>query len=121
MDSYTLSALRDRLIEEHDRLETEVERIRREGYESLSEESGENNYRDHMADQGSATFTREMDLTLDGNLRFSLAAVKTALKRLEDGTYNICEHCCQPIAIERLEAMPTVTLCIKCKSEEESR
>lgn len=121
MDSQALSVFRARLVEEHDRLEAEVERIRLEGYELLSEESGENNYRDHMADQGSATFAREMDLTLDENLRFSLANVKAALKRLEDGTYDTCEHCREAIAIERLEAMPTVTLCIQCKSEEESR
>ena len=44
-----------------------------------------------------------------------------ALKRIEAGTYGICENCGRPINIERLEAMPWVTLCIDCKREAERR
>ncbi len=121
MDTNTKNELRARLEAEHERLETEVETIRREGYETLSEASGENNYRDHMADQGSATFARELDMTLDDNVREAFAAVTTALLRMDSGAYGTCESCGQPISSERLEAIPTATLCITCKSAEESR
>lgn len=104
-----------------ERLVAQIETIEREGYEALSEASGENNYRDHMADQGSATFDRELDLSLEENLRDSLAAVRHALARMHDGTYGVCEQCSVEIPGERLEAIPTATLCITCKSAEESR
>lgn len=121
MDTNTIRQLRARLEAEHERLEAEVETMRRVGYETLSEASGENNYRDHMADQGSATFARELDMTLDDTIREAFAAVTAALSRMDSGTYGICESCGQPISPERLEAIPTTTLCITCKFAEESR
>jgi DnaK suppressor protein len=94
--------------------------MEREGHEALSEASGENNYRDHMADQGSATFERELDMTLEDNVRDALASVRGALARMDAGEYGTCARCGKTIANERLEAIPTATLCISCKSEEES-
>jgi DnaK suppressor protein len=120
MDTATLDRIRASLTEERDRLETEVDTLDREGYEALSEASGENNYRDHMADQGSATFSRELDMTLEGNVREALGAVRNSLLRIDEGTYGICERCGSQIGVDRLEAMPTATLCITCKSAEES-
>ncbi|MDZ4180484.1 MAG: TraR/DksA C4-type zinc finger protein [Coriobacteriia bacterium] len=121
MDDQTISNLRTRLEAEYQRLESEVATIEREGHEALSEASGENNYRDHMADQGSATFARELDMTLDETVRQAFDAAAKALRRMDEGTYQTCERCGQPISIERLEAIPTATLCITCKSAEESR
>lgn len=121
MDKKTLTELTATLQAEKDRLSAEVEQITREGHEALSEASGENNYRDHMADQGTATFARELDMTLEENVRTALEAVDHALARVADGTYGECERCGAQIDTERLEAIPTATLCITCKSEEESR
>ena len=39
--------------------------------------------------------------------------VAHALRRMDEGTYGICEVCGQPIPIERLEALPSATLCIR--------
>lgn len=113
--------LRARLESEHERLQIEVDQIAREGHEALSDASGENNYRDHMADQGTATFSRELDMTLEENTRDALTAIHAAIDRIEEGTYGTCERCSNPISDERLQAMPTATLCISCKSAEESR
>ena len=120
MNSKELKAIRTELDGERARLEAEVEENEREGHEALSEASGENNYRDHMADQGTATFERELDMTLDENLRLALGAVEHAIKRIDEGDYDTCERCGKPIGSERLKAMPTATLCITCKSEEET-
>ena len=49
------------------------------------------------------------------------AAINSALKRVEDGTYGVCEECGGPIGVERLKARPVTTLCIQCKSEQEER
>jgi len=49
-----------------------------------------------------------------------LAQIDRALARIKDGTYGICVRCAEPIAPERLEAMPEADLCIACKEREES-
>jgi len=121
MDEQTQARLRAQLDAELERLEAEVADIEREGHEALSEASGENNYRDHMADQGSATFERELDMTLDENVRSALAEVRKALACIDEGTYGTCERCGQAISDSRLEAMPTANLCITCKAAEEAR
>ena len=46
-----------------------------------------------------------------------LKAVDQALLRIKDGTYGKCDNCGNQIAIERLEIMPTVALCIKCQQD----
>ncbi len=44
---------------------------------------------------------------------------KKHLKKIENGTYGICESCGAEIPIERLEARPVTDLCIECKTEQE--
>jgi DnaK suppressor protein len=120
MNKKTQAKLQSQLEEERTRLEAEVEVMEREGHEALSDASGENNYRDHMADQGSATFDRELDMTLEGNTREALKAVNGAIERMDDGSYGTCARCSKAIAVERLEVMPTATMCITCQAEDES-
>lgn len=121
MDSQTLERLRTQLEAERARLEAEVAELETGDRDSLSEASGENAYRDHMADQGSATFERELDMTLEENLREHLAEVRAALARMDAGTYGTCERCAETIPAERMEAVPTAKLCISCKEAEEHR
>ncbi|KAA0873660.1 RNA polymerase-binding protein DksA [Nitrincola tapanii] len=42
--------------------------------------------------------------------------IDEALERLEDDDYGYCEACGVEIGIRRLEARPTATLCIDCKT-----
>jgi DnaK suppressor protein len=121
MDAKTLSKLKAVLEDERARLEAEVAEIDSEERDTLSEASGENAYRDHMADQGSATFERELDMTLEENVRELLKDVRGALARIEAGTYGRCERCSAQIPVERMEAVPTASLCITCKSADETR
>lgn len=121
MDSRSLRQLKDRLESEAERLTNEIAVLDSAQRESLSEASGENVYRDHMADQGSATFERELDMSLEENVRNELTSLLDALVRIESGTYGVCERCSQTIPLERLDAMPTASLCIGCKEAEESR
>jgi DnaK suppressor protein len=44
-----------------------------------------------------------------------LHKVEYALKKIEEGTYGICENCGEPIGYERLKARPVAIYCIKCK------
>ncbi len=115
------ATLKAALESERAQLLSEIEEYEIEGQESLSDVSGENNYRDHMADQGSATFARELDMTLEDNAKEDLLRIDAALARMESGTYGICTRCGGIIRDERLEAMPSAELCIECKEWEETR
>lgn len=121
MDAANLARLKAALEAERDRLEHELADLERDSATNQSDTSGENNYRDHMADQGTATFGKELDMTLEGNVRELHKAVKNALARIEAGTYGDCTRCGKAIHLQRLEAMPAAELCIACKEWEESR
>ena len=73
----------------------------------------------HLADTATATLDREIDFTLGENSEQVLAEIDDALQRIEDGTFGTCRTCGQPIAPQRLEAMPWATQCIDCKRKEE--
>ncbi len=47
--------------------------------------------------------------------------IDEALKEIESGNYGYCESCGIEIGIRRLEARPTATLCIDCKTLDEIR
>lgn len=50
-----------------------------------------------------------------------LTEVNEAIRRVIDGTYGKCTMCGEQIPEERLEALPTTPLCLKCKQEMEKR
>lgn len=121
MNDKTLHQLKTYLEGERARLAEEVAEYERDGQEALSDASGENNYRDHMADQGTATFSRELDMTLESEARASLEEIESALRRIDDGEYGVCKRCGHDIPVARLRAVPMADLCIECKQQEESR
>lgn len=55
------------------------------------------------------------NLGIEHQLEDNLLEIDRALERIESGTYGICTDCNQPMSLERLEAMPEATLCIKCE------
>ena len=48
-----------------------------------------------------------------------LAHIETALERMRDGDYGLCETCEEAIPLARLQALPYATLCIQCQREAE--
>jgi len=46
--------------------------------------------------------------------------VRTALHKIDDGSYGICEECEEPIAPRRLDALPFAKLCVHCQQQAES-
>jgi len=121
IDEKTRADLVARLQDDLKRLEADVTELNVHHHELLSEASGEQAYRDHMADQGTATFERELDMTFEENERDTLDMVRAALERVKAGTYGSCSRCGADIPAARLTAMTTATLCITCKEAEESR
>lgn len=50
-----------------------------------------------------------------------LRQIEEALRRIEEGTYGICEVCGEPIEEARLLAQPFATKCIYCLESEEKK
>lgn len=47
--------------------------------------------------------------------------IEESLKKLESGEYGFCKSCGVEIGVRRLEARPTASLCIDCKTLDEIR
>ncbi len=59
----------------------------------------------------------EKRLALEKQLYEQRTEIEHALKKIENGTYGLCDSCGQPIAENRLEALPQASLCIECKAK----
>lgn len=71
------------------------------------------------ADRASMESDRNFELRIRDRERKLIAKIDEALRRLEDGTYGVCEECGETIGTARLKARPVTTLCIECKSAQE--
>jgi RNA polymerase-binding protein DksA len=76
-------------------------------------------YTYHMADVATDTYDREFSLGLASSDRQFIYELDDALKRIEDGTFGICEDCKALIAKNRLKAVPHARLCVKCQEKKE--
>lgn len=74
---------------------------------SNKEDSGDlSGYGQHMADAGTDTFDRDFALSLVSNEQEALYEIEEAIQRIYDDKYGVCEITNEPIAKERLIAVP---------------
>ncbi len=66
----------------------------------------------HQADVGTETFDRERDLSILEQIEAELDDVERALRRLDEGSYGVCEACGGPIDDERLRVRPEARFCV---------
>jgi DnaK suppressor protein len=64
---------------------------------------------------------RSFELRIRDRERRLLSKIDEAIARIDDGTYGVCEDCGEEIGLKRLEARPVTTLCIDCKTIQETR
>lgn len=67
-----------------------------------------------FAEQAVELENDETMVALSKELDLELKQVEYALQRLNDGTYDSCSDCGKAINPERLRALPSTTLCIRC-------
>lgn len=63
---------------------------------------------------------RENDEVMDalGNeVRRELQQVNRALRRIDEGDYEYCSDCGEPIALARLQVLPFTDYCIECATK----
>ncbi|MCM8801474.1 MAG: TraR/DksA family transcriptional regulator [Candidatus Omnitrophica bacterium] len=87
---------------------------------SQKELSGDiSGYTYHMADVATDTYDREFSLGLASNEREILYELDEALRKIEEGTFGICESCKSVITKIRLKAVPYARFCVKCQRDKE--
>ena len=95
-----------------------VSRMQDEALNSRDESSSDFN---HMADMGTDNFDQEFTIGLIENEEGELREIDKALKRIDEGTYGLCESCRRKIPKTRLKALPFARVCVQCKEAEEKR
>lgn len=115
MSTIDTAVYRKLLEDEKARLLHAVGFLEKENPGSISDELGElaeGGTDNHMADTATAMYDRELDEGLEEGAKETLVEIDAALRRIEDGTYGICENCGKPIGEDRLAALPWARLCI---------
>lgn len=72
-------------------------------------------------DVAARSVQRDLVFEQTDNERHLLDEVEAALRRIEKGTFGLCEGNGERILNARLKAMPYARYCIKCQSRFESR
>ena len=120
MKSEDLAFFKNLILEKVQQTNDNVESIeknsRNEGTDTSEDRS---TYSLHMADHGTDAMEREKSLLLAQRGGDYLDYLNEALERIEAGTFGICRLCRGTIGRKRLEAVPTATQCIECKSKQE--
>lgn len=70
-------------------------------------------------DRASLESDRNFELRIRDRERKLIIKMQEAIKRIDDGTFGLCELCGGPISGKRLMARPVTTLCINCKTKQE--
>ena len=67
-----------------------------------------------FAEQATETENDEVLAALENETNATIASIKKALKRMEEGTYGLCVVCGEEIPEARIKAVPYTDKCIKC-------
>ena len=104
-----LLQLRDSLLDAMLGVSRDTLRARAEGSEASA-------FGMHQADAGSDAYDRDFALSLLSQEQDALYEIEEALKRIDGGTYGICEMSGKPIPHARLEAIPFARYTVECQT-----
>lgn len=119
MNKRELKRFQKLIEEEKQRVLSRLGMIEEEIAGLRANKTGNQSYSNHMADIGSDSMETEQAFLHASQGTDYLIALEDALKRIERGTYGICEDCGEKIPVRRLEAYLAVSLCVSCKSKNE--
>jgi len=85
----------------------------------LAKESAEEmaSYSLHMADSGTDNFDRDFALSLLSSDQDAIYEIEEALKRIEKGTYGVCELTGKTIPKARLDAIPWTRFTVEAQAQ----
>jgi len=105
-----LMALRDTILDSMAGVAKDTLRSRPEGSEASA-------FGMHQADAGSDAYDKDFALSLLSQEQDALYEIEEALKRVELGTYGVCEMSGKQISHLRLEALPFARCTVECQAE----
>jgi len=85
--------------------------------DSISKEMNElsNSEVNDDADYASLITDDIIDNAMSKHQTEELKEIEEALKRIEDGSYNVCDMCSEEIGVLRLKVKPYAKYCINCR------
>jgi DnaK suppressor protein len=101
----------DRLLELRDQLLRQMNGLAKESAQEMA------GYSLHMADSGTDNFDRDFALSLLSSDQDAIYEIEEALKRIEKGTYGVCELTNKPIPRARLEAIPWTRFTVTAQAQ----
>ncbi len=105
------------LAAERRRVEAQVADLAND-LQAIIDASADANADDEHDPEGSTIgFERAQVASLLDQARAHLVELDRAEDRLRAGTYGRCEGCGGPIGDDRLEALPTAIVCVRCAGE----
>ena len=121
MNAEDLAYFKSLITEKRVQANADLEELERVSRSDDAQESSEDRsaYSLHMADRGTDAMEREKNLLLAQREGNYIDYLDEALQRIADGTFGICRVCAGEIGRARLEAVPTATQCISCKSKDD--
>ncbi|MCX5681685.1 MAG: TraR/DksA C4-type zinc finger protein [Candidatus Omnitrophica bacterium] len=122
MDKKKISKYQTILSELKEKIVSDIKQIAEHASPSERSDSGDvSGHVMHLADVATDMYDREFSLGLASNDRELLQKIEKALKRIDAGTFGLCDQCQGSISQARLEALPYVDLCLKCQEKLEKK
>jgi DnaK suppressor protein len=108
---------RERLLALRDAMLDSMMGVAQDNLRSRAEGSEASAFGMHQADAGSDAYDRDFALSLLSQEQDALYEIDEALKRIELGTYGVCEMSSKQIPKARLEAIPFARFTVECQSQ----
>lgn len=112
---------KERLLQLRDSMLDSMMGVAKDNLRTRAEGSEASAFGMHQADAGSDAYDRDFALSLLSQEQDALYEIEEALKRIDLGTYGICEMSGKPIAHPRLEALPFARYTVECQSQIEKQ
>jgi DnaK suppressor protein len=106
-----------RLLELRDHFLDQMQSVAQDSLRSRAENNEASAVGQHQADAGSDAYEKDFALSLLSQEQDALYEIEEALKRIENGTYGICEMSNKPIPHARLEAIPFARFTVDCQQQ----
>jgi len=100
-------------------LETQLEELLNKAEGTIDGMESQRSTFPDPADRATLESSRYRELRIRERELNLIFKIRSAIKRVDNGTFGICEVCGGRIDDKRLRARPVTTMCIDCKTEQE--
>jgi DnaK suppressor protein len=109
-----LKKIRSNLEIEKKRLLEELDQLNEAG--RPSEDRRDGSPFGKREEEATESLELEKRLAMEKRIKEQLTANNDTVRKIDVGTYGICESCGKPIELARLEILPTARRCMGCKN-----